>query len=203
MPSTRTIGRPARTRRSTAATRSRRSPGRTSRARCSTARNLHRVAGRATAGTAIADDRDADRARAPRRSRSDRRAGGRRRRRRRSRSRSRSTPNRRVRSSSSRSSASMRRGDRGRAAPVGGGVVGGRPRRACVAAVGRIAVSSAGPPSITRHSTARTCLPAAAPAGERVLDERTQLVDELGSADEPDRRHRLAERHVLEQPRRA
>jgi len=44
-------------------------------------------------------------------------------------------------------------------------------------------------------------LPAATAATERVLDQRAQLVDELRCADEPDRRHRLAERHVLEQAR--
>ena len=36
---------------------------------------------------------------------------------------------------------------------------------------------------------------------ERVLDERAQVVDELGRAHQADRRHRLAERHVLEQAR--
>src|ERR1041385_7841647 len=40
----------------------------------------------------------------------------------------------------------------------------------------------------------RTCYPA-----ERAIDERAQVVDELGGTHEADSRHRLTERHVLEQ----
>src|SRR5260221_13097895 len=42
---------------------------------------------------------------------------------------------------------------------------------------------------------------AATSAAERVLDERPQIVDQLGGTHQPDRGHRLAQRHVLEQAR--
>src|SRR3954471_5035076 len=50
-----------------------------------------------------------------------------------------------------------------------------------------------------RRATA--LLPATAAAAERVLDERSDLVDELRRAHEANGRGGLAERHVLEQAR--